>query len=285
MNINNEKWEKNLKYDFIISKENDETTTAFSEEKQDRLYSVEDNSWWFKYRARVILNLSACYFEKNKEVVDIGGGNGFSSRFVQSEGYSVCLVEPSYAACINAKRRGVNKIYCGAISESSIYDNSISQAMLLDVIEHIECDEEFLRMIYRKLSPGGRCIITVPAFMNLWSSQDSFCGHFRRYTKEELEKKVVHLGFELLYSSYFMSFLYIPVLILRVWFEKLGLLKPAERRSAEERKNVMEAQFKTKNIIVDEILCYLQKREIQKLLSKDNIKRGSSLIVVVSKKK
>ena len=70
-------------------------------------------------------------------------------------------------------------------------DAYLEQAMLLDVLEHIENDKEFLILIKKKLKINGRLLITVPAFEKLWSSEDDAAGHFRRYT---IERPKLHGG-------------------------------------------------------------------------------------------
>ena len=49
-------------------------------------------------------------------------------------------------------------------------------------------------------------IITVPAFMSLWSGHDVFLEHKRRYTLPELKQKLVSAGFQIEKISYFNFF-------------------------------------------------------------------------------
>ena len=44
------------------------------------------------------------------------------------------------------------------------------------------------------LRPGGKLLVTVPALMWLWSNNDVFNAHQRRYTREELGQKLAHTG-------------------------------------------------------------------------------------------
>ena len=44
-------------------------------------------------------------------------------------------------------------------------------------------------------------------------------------TCNELERKVTVAGFEVLQSSYFKSFIYVPILIVRVWMERFSFIK------------------------------------------------------------
>jgi hypothetical protein len=76
------------------------------------------------------------------------------------------------------------------------------------VIEHIERDGEALAAIARKLKPGGRILITVPAFPWMWSAHDVVNHHFRRYTKGTLRRLVSEAGLRLDFLSYFNSVLF-----------------------------------------------------------------------------
>lgn len=129
--------------------------TAFSKKQQDDLYSLEDQSWWFQYRARVIIGLTDHFLKKEKLTLDIGGGNGYTTAQLKESGYEVGLIEPSAEACRHAAHRGISKVYCGVIDKDNTADGSIEQMMLLDVLEHIEDDEEFLRLLCQKAARGG----------------------------------------------------------------------------------------------------------------------------------
>lgn len=52
-----------------------DTATKFSEEEQERLYALEDISWWFRYRAEVITYISRRFLSDSSLVLDVGGGN------------------------------------------------------------------------------------------------------------------------------------------------------------------------------------------------------------------
>ena len=55
--------------------------------------------------------------------------------------------------------------------------------LLMDVLEHIEHDREFLvETVRKRLKPGGHVLITVPAWQSLYVDRDRFLKHFRRYS-------------------------------------------------------------------------------------------------------
>ena len=65
-----------------------------------------------------------------------------------------------------------------------------------DVIEHVEKDVESMAALGARLAPGGRLIITVPAFSWLWSPHDETHHHFRRYTRSEMHGKLLAAGLQ-----------------------------------------------------------------------------------------
>ena len=255
--------------------------TQFSAELQDEYFDVEDNSWWFSYKYDVIRYFSNRFFKKNIRTYDIGGGNGYIAGRLTKDGYDMALIEPAYEACVNAKRRGVPCCINGSIED---VDFAICQCTCLDVLEHVEDDNCFLSSIYDRMPKGGRIILTVPAFMSLWSSEDVKLGHFRRYNRKDLCNQLESNGFRVLYSNYFFSFLYIPIWLIRVLMEKLKISKRSEELSFEENARREANQHKKRNGIVSFVLkCF---EGIEMLFLRRNIKLpfGSSVIVVAEKK-
>ena len=86
-----------------------------------------------------------------------------------------------------------------------------------NVLEHIENDSETLKEIYTKLEKNGKLALYVPAGMFLFSDLDVKAGHFRRYGKKELIKKVRDSGFTV-EKCFYNDFLGVPAsLVLKVF--------------------------------------------------------------------
>ena len=236
-------------------------------------FGIEDKSFWFKYRnsciEKIIENSGI-----NGEIADIGGGNGFVSKMMQEIGMDVMLVEPGENGVINAKKRGIKKIICGAF-DREMFEEEIENAGLFDVLEHIEDDKKFIEDIYRIIRKNGKIIITVPAFNLLWSNEDEEVGHFRRYRLKEIEKTVENAGFKIEYSSYLFSFLWIPLFLLRTIPSFFGVRK----KSSEER---IEKEHRA-GVFVDRVLRYFEKLESKKIEKSKKIKFGTSCIIVAKK--
>jgi hypothetical protein len=260
-----------------------DTDTKFSVELQDWLFGIEDGSWWFNYRSNVIISLLNRYFDKDKLIIDVGGGNGFTTSKAKNAGFNAALMEPSLVACRHAYMRGISDVFIGTMDDDGIMDDSIGQIMLLDVLEHIKDDKAFLNNIYNKLIVGGVMLITVPASMRLWSSEDVEVGHFRRYTKNNITELAQEVGFKVLYSNYFMEFLYLPILLVRVGLEKIGFMKERSQRTKEEQEKITKAQFEKKSGFVGAVLNMLEMIELKRLVTNRKVRFGSSVILVLKK--
>ena len=65
---------------------------------------------------------------------------------------------------------------------------------LFDVLEHIDDDAAALIALRQHLAPGGRAVITVPAYAALFGPHDLTLHHKRRYEKAELRAKLRRAG-------------------------------------------------------------------------------------------
>ncbi len=260
-----------------------EVSGMFSNQLQDRLFALEDQSWWFRYRAGVICMFAAKYLRKDRDIFDVGGGNGYTTMCMQKKGYAVALLEPSYGACINAVNRGIRTVVCGTLDQEHVTDDSVPQFLLLDVLEHMQDDAAFLKLMGKKLSSGGRILLTVPAFEALWSSEDTAAGHYRRYTVRQLKETAQHAGLHVCYAGYFFGFLVIPILLVRVWMEKAGFRKPQGERTEDEKKRVQEKQFLEKKGLVQTGRKLMESVERRNLKRGKKIKFGSSIVCVLEK--
>lgn len=266
--------------DGICVKNETTVSSAFTAQMQDDLFSREDTSWWFQYRAQVLIDMAERYFSPEVETLDIGGGNGYTTSRMQKAGFRTALLEPSYEACLHARQRGIPRCFCGELND---FDEQIRQCMMLDVLEHIEDDAGFLCSLHAHMPTGGALLLAVPALSILWSSEDEMAGHFRRYHLPNICKLLEKSGFQVIYGTYFFSFLFLPVLIIRVGMERLGILKRQEKRSEEERKKIMKAQFEERTGMVGRVLGWFEAWERARLLAGKQLPFGSSVLCVARK--
>lgn len=197
-----------------------QTHVSYPDEGNSLSFQLEENSWWFKNRNKLIVSLVNKY-SSGKLFWDIGGGNGFVSKGLQNAGQHVVLVEPGREGAINARKRDIQHILCATLEQADLATNSIEAAGLFDVVEHIENDVSFLKSISASMVKGGELYITVPAYQFLWSKDDDYAGHYRRYTLKRLRKVLGESGFEPVRQTYFYSVLIFPIFIARTLAQRI----------------------------------------------------------------
>lgn len=67
----------------------------------------------------------------------------------------------------------------------------------LNVLEHIKDDEAALNNLFKLLKEGGKLILLVPSHKFLYGEIDKGIDHFRRYEKDELNKRLQKIGFKI----------------------------------------------------------------------------------------
>ena len=70
-----------------------------------------------------------------------------------------------------------------------------SLLLLLDVLEHVERDHEFLsELVAERLEPGALVVISVPAWTALYNDHDAWLCHHRRYAPAGAARLVADAG-------------------------------------------------------------------------------------------
>jgi SAM-dependent methyltransferase len=152
--------------------------------------------------------------------LDTGCGTGF---FIEKakELYDVWGVDASPLAVEMCRERGIANVVNGsAIDLSGVSDKRFEAILLFDVIEHLEDDFAALRQARELLTPTGVVIVTVPAFMFMWSRHDELNHHKRRYVKIQLHNLLRDTGFSIEKLSYFNSYLF-PLAVLSRWGRRI----------------------------------------------------------------
>lgn len=204
----------------------------------DSCFSIEDESPWFKQRNELI-NALITGNNLNGNFLDIGGGNGFQAKSLEENKSieKIFLVEPGYSGCLNAKKRGIENVFCGVFQDFDFKENKVSICGLFYVIEHIEDDITFLNELYVKLPKNSHVLINVPALQWLWSDADIHSGHFRRYSQKDLKRINQETKFQIIDSGFYFSYYTLPLFILRVIPFRLGFRKNLEEVLESETQN------------------------------------------------
>ncbi len=192
---------------------------SYPEDGNQECYQIEEESFWFAHRNRVLSQFIKRYpIPSGSVMLDIGGGNGFVAKSLSENGQPVALLEPGYEGCRRAKDRNVPLVIKGVLRDLHGKELRFDAASAFDVVEHIEGDAAFVDEIGEILPPGGLVFVTVPALMILWSPEDLLAGHFRRYTRSSLGALFDPRRWQIEFNGYFFSYLVLPILISRCFF-------------------------------------------------------------------
>jgi SAM-dependent methyltransferase len=130
-------------------------------------------------------------------ILEVGCGTGTFTALMALAGHRVTAVDinPSYVEKAKARLATLNgvSIVAGDATRMS-WPTRFDTVVLLDVLEHIEDDGEFLRRLAACLAPGGRLVVKVPAGEWLFSPLDAAIGHHRRYSKKTLCRAFAEAG-------------------------------------------------------------------------------------------
>lgn len=174
-------------------------------EEYEILSRVEREHWFYRGKREIVSRwIRRLYGEdRSLKVVDCGCGTGYFAQRLIQKGYEVTGVDDHLDSIVRAKALlGENHFREGSAERFPFPPESVDVITLLDVLEHLREDRQALRSLYESLKPGGYLIITVPAFMLLWSDWDRALHHFRRYSSSELLSKVREAGFQISFWNY-----------------------------------------------------------------------------------
>ncbi len=240
----------------------------------DSYYKAEKDHWWFKVRRELVHFLINKYsaldvVNSNLEILDVGCGTGVLTGELERYGRA-SGIDFSYKAVEYCKERGLKNVVQGVGEKLPYNDNQFDVVLVLDVLEHIEDDKKAIKELHRVLKPDGILISFVPAFMILWGITDEVSQHFRRYTKSELVSKLKESDFKIIRSTYFNTFLFPPILFVRL----ISRLIPNKYKPEDETR--------LGNRFINKVFYYIFKFE-SILLHKINFPFGVSLAVISKK--
>ncbi len=151
---------------------------------------------WEAVRARFFCRVLASPLTGPVDVLDVGAGDGFvGAKLLDAlpAGSAVTCFDSEYTDEHLASLRddAPRQIRFARTAP----DREFDAIVMLDVLEHIADDRGFLRdFVMRRLRPGGRLLISVPAHQALYTQHDVALGHHRRYSQGALRDVLVGSG-------------------------------------------------------------------------------------------
>lgn len=159
---------------------------------------VDPATHWY-YQAKIVPFKRAFdqYADEPKTILDIGAGSGFFAKSIahlDPELNAICI-DPNYESEWQEFDGKIKFVRTTAHRSANIY-------LFVDVLEHVADDLALLKSYTDSAPDGALVMISVPAFMSLWSPHDEFVEHFRRYRLEQVESIILRADLELLESRY-----------------------------------------------------------------------------------
>ena len=180
----------------------------------DSMAALDDRHWWYRARRTVLAALirRKALPPPGAQLLEIGCGTGHNLSMLAQFGRVDALeVDPSARAL--AERRLGHPVMDSRLPElRGVPERRYDLIGAFDVIEHIDDDRAALASIARRLKPGGRLVISVPAHQWMWSAHDVVNHHKRRYSKRALGRLFEDSPLELEALGYFNSILF-PVAV------------------------------------------------------------------------
>ena len=176
--------------------------------------------WYYTNKYNAIRDFMKTDLQKAKVLVDVGAGSAlFAHEILKSASHLSCFaIDTGYKlpTFYDAEKR-ITFLQSSNQTRGEIY-------LFTDVLEHVSDDVKLLKSYVDSAPIGALFVITVPAFMSLWSGHDIFLKHFRRYRKDSLSYCVVNAGLSIEDARYLYVILFPIVWLIR----KLSISKKIE---------------------------------------------------------
>ena len=145
------------------------------------------------------------------DVLDIGCGDSFFDYQLLEKNKNINKL---YGIDIYTKEEYTDHNYIVINNYDKLKNKKFDTIIMLDVIEHIEDDYDFLENTVKKLLKNdGKVIITVPAYQFLFGKHDIELKHFRRYNLKMIRKLCDKTSFKIKKAHYFYASLVLPRLM------------------------------------------------------------------------
>ncbi len=195
-----------------------------------------------KYNELIFKKISK--FIKGK-TIEFGAGTGNFSEMISKKVPELLIVDekPKSIEFLNLRLNHLKniKIHKSNLKDLEIYN--CDTIVLLNVLEHIENDEDAIKKLMSFLNKDGYLIIQVPAFSYLFSDYDHMVGHFKRYEKKDIKKICTNLNLNLKELYYFN-----PIGAIGWWYNYCHK-KKTEKDNKEKNETINQLKIYDKYIV------------------------------------
>jgi SAM-dependent methyltransferase len=151
--------------------------------------------WWHRARAELLHVVFGPMLGRPGRTLDVGSADAPSVGWMRGEHTHVTLdLFPDGLV----PGEGV----CGSATALPFADEVFDVVSAFDVVEHCPDDALAVSELARVLVPGGRMLLSVPAYQWAWTDHDVRAGHHRRYTRRRLVRLVEGAGLSVVRSTH-----------------------------------------------------------------------------------
>jgi len=159
--------------------------------------SLEDGSGADQRRYRAF-QLEMMQPHLGSTVLEIGAGLGeFAAQLSGLQRHVVTDVDPEAVASMARRFSDRPEVEARVVDLARApvdLGARVSTVVAINVLEHVDDDTGALRTLAELVQPGGRIVLWVPAYMQLYGEFDRAVGHVRRYTPTTMTAAIRHAG-------------------------------------------------------------------------------------------
>ena len=186
-----------------------------------RMSDLDSAHWWFVARRQILADqIAQLGLGSEPRLLEVGCGPGGNLKMLAQFGRLEAFEMDDEARKLASERSGIDVAYGRLPDKFEFPPASYDLVAAFDVVEHVEEDREAVQAMAKLLRPGGRLMITVPAYQWLWSHHDERHHHWRRYRSAQIRTLVEEAGLKVDKLSYYNTLLF-PLIIAVRFLKKL----------------------------------------------------------------
>ena len=165
---------------------------------EENLLELHGDNTKRDFRREVLFRFIKPHLPVFGRCADVGCGSGYMVERIGELGLDILGIDSSQILVSLSEKRLSEwknvRFFVSGIQNLPSF-GQFDTLVCLDVIEHLEDDFSALLRLHEACKLGGKLILSVPAMPRLYGKRDVLLGHYRRYSKRELEEKLKAAGF------------------------------------------------------------------------------------------
>lgn len=210
---------------------------------------------------KYVADLFFSNIDKTENILDFGAGYGLITEKFKKKGYKISAVEINKTALEKLNDKNID-----SYNLIEKVPKSINCIISLNVLEHIEDDDKYIKKFYNHLPQNGKLILYLPSSNLIWTELDDMVNHKRRYSKSGIVELLNSNSFEI-EKIFFVDFIgWIVLFFLKMFRVKLDF----DKRKIKFYDKFIFRTFKFtdyffKNIIGKNLFIVASKKKINHL--------------------